>query len=241
MVNDNSSSMSNGLTKHPIRVLLADDHGLMRAGLRALLQPEPDIHVVGEAQDGAEALRLAANLCPDVILADISMPPTDGIEVARLLSQSSPSMRVLILTMHEDGNLARDAMAAGARGYIIKRALEAELTTAIRLVAKGQSYVHRDLAISLPGPAHTSPQLNLFGSGVDDCSELSDVEAKVLVYLAHACTTAEIANRLALSAAEVERYRQALCERCGLRSRVEIVRYVRHMNLEARVTNTDRS
>lgn len=111
-----SPSHNSGQASHRIRVLLADDHGLMRAGLRALLMAEPDIDVVGEAQDGVEALRLADRLAPDVVIADISMPPPDAIEVARRLSHAAPSTRVLILTMHEDSNLARDALAAGASG-----------------------------------------------------------------------------------------------------------------------------
>jgi DNA-binding NarL/FixJ family response regulator len=237
MADGTNVSVGNGTPRQPIRVLLADDHGLMRAGLRALLLAEPDITVVGEAQDGAEALQMAARLTPDVLIADISMPPPDGIEVARRISRSSPSTHVLILTMHEDGNLARDALAAGARGYIIKRALEADLTTAIRLVAQGQDYVHKDLAGAASGPGAPS-QLGLFRPDDAGCSDLSDQEALLLVYLANAYTTADIARQLGLSAAEVERARQAVCERCGLYSRVQIVRFVRARNLEARIPNT---
>ncbi|RME85107.1 MAG: DNA-binding response regulator, partial [Caldilineae bacterium] len=118
----------------PIRILIADDHGVLRAGLRALLNAEPDVEVVGEAADGHEVLHLAQELTPDVVLLDISMPGPGGIEVTRQVKQALPDTRVLILTVHEDESLLREAIQAGAAGYIIKRAVESELINAIRAV-----------------------------------------------------------------------------------------------------------
>ncbi len=125
-----------------IRVLIADDHGLVRNGLRLMLEDEPDMLVVGEAGDGAEALELADELEPDVILLDISMPPPDGIEVARRLRDKHCRSRVLMLTMHEDPDLVREAREAGATGYLLKRAAADDLIVAVRTVAGGGSYIH---------------------------------------------------------------------------------------------------
>ena len=125
-----------------IRVLIADDHGLVRNGLRLMLEDESDMLVVGEAGDGVEALALVDELAPDVILLDISMPPPDGIEVARRLRDKHAPVRVLMLTMHEDPDLVREAREAGATGYLLKRAAADDLIVAIRTVAGGGSYIH---------------------------------------------------------------------------------------------------
>jgi len=117
------------------RILIADDHGLMRAGLHAMLEDEPAIEVVGEAASGEEVLQLTGELRPDIVLLDISLPDIDGIEATRRLKQSYPQTRVLILTVYDEESLLREAMRAGAAGYIIKRAAEEELTTAIQAVS----------------------------------------------------------------------------------------------------------
>lgn len=122
-----------------IRVLIADDHGMVRAGLRMIVEDEDDMLVVGEAADGAEGLRVALETRPDVLLADLRMPPPDGIELARLLRQRAPETRTIIVTAHEDGEIARDALAAGAVGYVVKRAGPTALIDAIREVAAGGS------------------------------------------------------------------------------------------------------
>jgi DNA-binding NarL/FixJ family response regulator len=126
--------------KH-IRVLIADDHGLVRRGLEMILSMEDDVEVVGQAASGPEALELALRLRPDVVLADISMPPPDGIEVARILRSRLPEAKTLIVTMHEDNHMVRKALAAGAAGYLIKRAMGDELLDAVRTVAAGRRYV----------------------------------------------------------------------------------------------------
>lgn len=126
----------------PIRILIADDHEVMRAGLRAMLEDEPDHEVVGEAASGEEALRLANLHQPDILLCDIGMPGMDGIEVTRQLKQQNTHTQVLILSVYEDGSLLREAIKAGASGYIIKRAVEDELLAAIRAVSRGDMYIH---------------------------------------------------------------------------------------------------
>ncbi len=125
-----------------IGILIADDHGVLRAGLRALLNAEKDLNVVGEAADGQEAFRTARELRPDVVLVDLSMPGLNGIEVTRQLKESHPDMAVLILTVHEDESLLQEAIRVGASGYIIKRAVESELINAIQAVSRGEMYVH---------------------------------------------------------------------------------------------------
>ena len=139
-MNDPSSA---GRVDGAITVLIADDHAMVRAGLCMILENEPDIEVVGEAADGAEALRLASTLLPAVVLADISMPPPDGIELVRLLCRDVPGVRTIIVSMHEDTEMLRAALAAGAAGYVVKRASPTELVRAIRRVAAGEVYVDR--------------------------------------------------------------------------------------------------
>ena len=125
-----------------IRTLIADDHGVLRAALRALLNGRSELEVVGEAGDGNEVLRLTGELRPDLVLMDISMPGRGGIETTRELKQMRPEAQVLILTVHEDEELLREAMRAGASGYVVKRALESELLNAIAAVMRGDLYVH---------------------------------------------------------------------------------------------------
>ena len=126
----------------PIRILIADDHAVVRSGLRALLKDDPELEVVGEANDSTEALRLAETLHPDMVLLDITMPPEDGIKTARRLKEKHPDLIVLFLTMHEDESLLHEALRAGASGYVIKRAEESEIIQAIHVASRGDIYVH---------------------------------------------------------------------------------------------------
>ena len=204
----------------PIRILIADDHGLLRAGLRALLNGEPDLEVVGEAADGDEAMRLARTVQPDIVLMDIHMPGCGGIEATRRLKVLRPDVLVLILTVHEEKSLLQEAIRAGAAGYIIKRAVESELINAIHAISRGDLYVH---------PAMTRALLNGTTARRDDdrfaVEEPTPREVEVLRLIAQGHTNRQIAEILAISVRTVESHRANLLGKLHLRSRVELVRY----------------
>jgi two-component system response regulator NreC len=124
-----------------IKVLIVDDHAVVRAGLRALIHDEPELNLVGEATGGVEAVEMARQLVPDIVLLDISMPDLDGIQVTRQLRQAESPARILILTVHEDEGLLREALKAGASGYILKKAAESELISAVHVVMRGDLFV----------------------------------------------------------------------------------------------------
>jgi len=203
----------------PLRVLIADDHGVLRAGLRALLKTEEDLQVVGEAADGDTALRLASRLRPDIVLLDLSMPGPGGIEVTRKLKEMLPTTRVLILTVHEDETLLREALKAGASGYIIKRAVESELINAIHAVSRGEIYVHPAMTRwLLQEPAPVAPKRR-------DPAALTPREIEVLRLIVQGHTNSQIAEVLRLSVRTIESHRANLMGKLGLQSRVELVRY----------------
>jgi len=204
----------------PIQILIADDHGVLRAGLRTLLNAEPNLEVVGEASDGDTVLRLANELRPDIVLLDISMPGPGGIEVTRQLKESLPELRVLILTAHEDESMLREAVQAGAAGYIIKRAVESELINAILSVSRGDLYVHPAMTRAL------LKETSLFPSMPEPSVEsLTPREIEVLRLIAKGYTNGQIAKELSLSVRTVESHRANLMGKLELRSRVELVRY----------------
>jgi DNA-binding NarL/FixJ family response regulator len=207
-----------GLT---VNILIADDHGLLRAGLRSLLNAESDLRVVGEAPDGNTALTLVHQLEPDVLLADISMPGASGIEVARTLRQQMSDTRVLIVSMHEDEGIVREAMAAGAVGYLPKRAAETELISAIRTIVKGSTYV----------PAALQPRTVVPPVRPTPSADLDDEELKLLRLLAHGAINARIAEELGISTDEASERRAQLFQKLGLRSRVDLVRYAQDHRL----------
>lgn len=203
----------------PLRVLIADDHGVLRAGLRALLKTEEDLQVVDEAADGDTALRLASRLRPDLVLLDLSMPGPGGIEVTRKLKEMLPATRVLILTLHEDETLLREALKAGASGYIIKRAVESELISAIHAVSRGEIYVHPAMTKwLLKEPAPAAPKRR-------DPAALTPRETEVLRLIVQGHTNSQIAEVMGLSVRTVESHRANLMGKLGLQSRVELVRY----------------
>jgi two-component system response regulator NreC len=203
-----------------IEVLITDDHGVLRAGLRVLLNREPDIRVVGEAADGRQALQLCATLEPDVVLMDVSMPGDDGIETTRKLKASFPDVHVLILTVHEDSSLLQEAIRAGASGYIVKRAAESELVDAIRAVARGQTYLHPTMTHAVLVEAAL-----VSGPKDDPDSVLSPRERQVLRLIARGHTNPQIADLLTLSVRTIESHRANLMAKLDKHSRVELVRY----------------
>jgi two-component system response regulator NreC len=210
----------------PIRILFADDHSIVRRGLAALIQEEPDMVVVGEAADSNEAVRLAEALRPDVIVMDINMPGSGGIEATRQLVKFMPQVRILVLTLHEDEGMMHAAMSAGAAGYIIKRAADADLVQAIRVVAGGEPYVHPKFLSSLlrrfSNPGQTEP--------VSD-QVLTAREQEVLVLLARGHTNRGIADALQISVRTVESHRANLMDKLGLHSRVDLVNYAEEHGL----------
>jgi len=212
-----------------IRILIADDHGVLRAGLRALLEESPLLQVVGEAPDGPETLRLAQELLPDVILLDMSMPGPGGIKVIQTLRAQVPKARLLVLTMHEDEGLLRQALQAGAAGYIPKRAVGDDLISAIRAVHRGEIYVHSSLTNSLIN--HTNP--SLLRTGPPPVESLTPREAEVLRLIALGYTNRQIAQILILSARTIERYRANLMAKLNLHGRSALVRYARENGLLA--------
>jgi len=208
------------------RVLIADDHAIVRAGLRTLVKEEADLELAGEASSGREALQLAEALHPDIVILDLSMPDLDGIQVTRQLRTTLPAARVLILTVHQDEALAREALRAGASGYIIKQAAEAELISAIRTVQIGDVYVPpkmlRALLVEPPRASATGPRPEEL---------LTPREVDVLKLLVQGYTNRQIADELILSVRTVEGYRATLTDKLGLHNRAELVRYARQHGL----------
>ena len=201
-----------------IKILIVDDHGVLRAGLRALLNSEEDMQVVGEAATAREALRLALEKKPDVVLMDISLAGESGIEVTKALVERNPELRILILTIHEDESLLRAAMQVGAYGYILKRAVESELVNAIRSVATGDLYIHPAMTRALFEGVKER-------NGEDKVLTLTVREVEVLRLIVQGYTNRQIAEQLSLSIRTVESHRANIMAKLNLRSRVELVRY----------------
>ncbi len=204
----------------PIRVLLADDHGILRAGLRALLGNEPDIAVVGEAADGEEAVAQATALDPDVIVLDIAMPRLDGLEAARRIRDQGLRARILILTVHAEERYLLPVLRAGGSGYVQKSQADTDLLDAIRTVARGDAFLY-------PGATRLllADYLGREGEGRERGKGLSDRERQVLGLTAEGYSAQEIGERLSLSPKTVETYRERAMQKLGLRSRADLVHY----------------
>jgi two-component system, NarL family, response regulator NreC len=203
-----------------MNILIADDHGVLRAGLVALLNYETGFAVIGEAESSEEAIRLAAENNPDLVLMDLNMPEIGGIEATRRIRKSLPNVRVLILTLYEDVDLVREAIQAGADGYILKRAVKTELIGAIQTVMRGDLYVHPAMMRALlaePGP-ETKPASTLAES-------LTPREVDVLRLIVRGHTNSQIAEILSLSVRTVEYHRANLTGKLNLHSRVDLIRY----------------
>jgi two-component system response regulator NreC len=209
-----------------IRILIVDDHGVLRAGLRALLSAEPDLEVVGETGDGGEVFSLASELQPDVILLDISLPGLSGIEITRRLKEVLPAVRVLILTFHEDESLLHEAIKGGAAGYIVKRAAESELIDAIRAVWRGDLYIHPIMTRALFKDLTASPV-----SHKTPGESLTPREIEILRLIAQGYTNRQTAEALSISVRTVESHRGNLMDKLNLRSRVGLVRYAKEHGL----------
>ena len=209
-------------------ILLADDHAVLRAGLRLLLNGQTDLKVIGEVGDGLEALKLAEQLHPDLILLDVTMPGLGGLEVLPTLRKVSPASRILILTMHDDEGYLRQALRNGAAGDVLKKAADSELLLAVRAVMRGEVYVHPSMTKALL--EDLLPQTPA-GTPSNPWDMLSDREREVLILVARGHTSAEIADRLSLSAKTIETYRARGMEKLGLRSRAALVQFALAYNL----------
>jgi DNA-binding NarL/FixJ family response regulator len=204
-----------------IRTLIADDHTLLRNGICALLEDEPDIMIVGEASDGREAVRLAGQLKPNVVLMDIAMPLLNGLEATRQIKHEHPEISVLVLTMYDNEEYFREMLEVGASGYIIKRAAASELVTAIRAVYNGEAVL---------SPAITRFLLEDYlnhdiRSEKDDPNALSSREREVLQLIAEGRTSREIAEILNLSVKTVQSHRTSLMQKLDLHDRGDLIKY----------------
>jgi two-component system response regulator NreC len=202
-----------------IRILIADDHSIVRAGLRSLLNEEPDFDVVGQVGSGEEAFNMAMDLDPDLVLMDLSMSGIGGLETTRRIIAKKPECRVLVLTMHDDNGLLREAINAGASGYILKRAVQSELVHAIHVVLRGDIYIHPTLTRALF--VETNPP----ASSEVDLETITPRELDVLRLIAHGYTNSQIAEDLSISVRTVEFHRSNLMLKLDAHSRVDLVRY----------------
>lgn len=204
-----------------IRVLLADDHRMVREGLKMLVNSQADMEVVGEAGDGREAVRLAQELSPDVVLMDVTMPEMNGLNATRQLTQASPLMKVLALTRHSEEAYLQELIRAGASGYVLKQSAPSELLQAVRAVASGGKYLDPAIAGKVMNSfAGTQPKLRGDAPG-----ELSEREQQVLRLTAWGHSNKEIAASLEISVKTVEAHKANALKKLDLRSRIDIVRY----------------
>src|SRR5579864_989684 len=210
-----------------IRLVVGDDHAILRAGLRMLINAQPDMEVVGEAQDGVEAVHTIQKADPDVAILDVTMPKSGGLDAIKEIVARNRSTRVLLLTMHEEPAYLRTALAAGAAGYVLKKSVDADLLSAIRAVHKGRTYVDSELAEILVRDAFSKDDRT--GSAVN--SVLSDRELQVLKLVAEGFSSREIAEQIYISTKTVETYRARFAEKLGLKSRAQIVRYALNLGL----------
>ena len=200
-----------------IRILIADDHGIVRGGLRMLIDRQPDMTVVAEASDGVDALERAQSERPDVAVLDVSMPRMTGLQAAREIRSHSPDTRVLMLSMHDDDRYFFEGLEAGAAGYVLKRAADTDLIDAVRTVAAGGTF--------LSDEAQTSLMREWQEGRSEPESPLTPREREVVKLIAEAFTNKQIAQTLRLSEKTVESHRSNLLTKLGMRDRVELVRY----------------
>lgn len=204
-----------------LRILLVDDHGIVRAGLRSLLEAQPDIEVVGEAVRGEEGVEKALQLRPELVLMDIALPEMNGIEATRLIKEQAPDIQVLVLTMHDDEEFFFPVLRAGASGYILKGAEPQELLYAIQVVSQGQVFLSPAVAKAILG------DFVMAGTGQEDekYNTLTPREREVLRLAAGGRTNREMAETLFLSIRTVEKYRQAVMNKLGLSRREQLTKY----------------
>jgi two-component system response regulator NreC len=211
-----------------MRILLADDHTILRAGLKMMLNAQPDMEVIGEVQDGRHAMQEAQRLQPDIVLMDITMPDINGIEATRQIKKLLPEIKVLILTMHEHDEYVFQALRAGASGYMLKEAAATELIAALRVIQSGQFYL---------SPAAQSVMVGDYlqrvrtGEEKDSYSTLTEREREILKLVAEGYTNNQIAEKLVISPKTVDTHRTHIMDKLNLHSRAELVKYAMRRGL----------
>lgn len=214
---------------HKIRVMIADDHAILRAGLRMLVNAQTDMEVVSEASDGEIAVQTAREAKPDVVLLDLTMPRVGGLKALQAIVRDCHQVRVLVLTMHDDSAYLRSALAAGASGYLLKRAVDAELIAAIRAVHRGGIFVDPRLANILVQDVLAKKGSN--ARLTRPVNILSPRELQVLGLVARGYTSAEIAKQIFLGVKTIETYRSRFAEKLGLRTRSDVIRFAVQLGL----------
>jgi DNA-binding NarL/FixJ family response regulator len=209
------------MTDGKLRILMADDHPIVLAGLKALVEADPGLEIVGEARDGRTALKLASSLRPDVTVLDISMPEMNGTEVARALLAEQPECRILVLTVHEDRATLRQLLDLGVAGYLIKRSAADELLRAIHAVAAGGTYLDPAIAGKVIGSSGQGSAR----AGGGPTVELSERETDVLRLIANGHSNKDISARLSISVKTIETYKARAMEKLGFKNRVDVVRH----------------
>lgn len=212
----------------PIKILLVDDHAVVRSGLRMLLEAQKDLEIVGEAETGRQALERVSHLQPHLVLMDVQMPDMNGIEATRAIKTGYPQVMILALTMYEDDQYFFEMLRAGASGYVPKRAAPDELLSAIRTVSRGEVFLYPSLATRLVKNYLGEMKKN---GGTDLNTTLTGREQEVLVLIAEGLSNAEIAEKLVISSKTVDRHRENLMSKLNLHSRVDLVKYALRMGL----------
>jgi DNA-binding NarL/FixJ family response regulator len=218
-VKDSNPGSERRSSLRAIRLLLVDDHAMVRTGLRELLNLEPDLEVIGEAPNGEVGVRLAGELKPDVVIMDLSMPVLGGTEATKQILARDPAARVLALSAHEDAGYARAVLSCGAAGYVLKRSASDELVRALRSVAAGETYLDPVLADELMPRSHRS------GSGAFAIAALSERERGVMRLVAQGYTAKEMADKLGISPRTLETYKARAMAKLNLSSRADLIRY----------------
>jgi two-component system response regulator NreC len=214
---------------HKIRVMIVDDHAILRAGLRMLVNAQADMEVVSEAPDGENAVQGVLETKPDVTLLDLTMPRVGGMKALQEIARNCRGTRVLVLTMHDDPAYLRSALAAGASGYLLKRAVDSELIAAIRAVHRGGIFVDPRLANILVQDVLAKKGTK--AGPTRPVNILSDRELQVLSLVARGYSSAQIAKQIFVGVKTVETYRSRFAEKLGLRTRSDVIRFAVHMGL----------
>jgi two-component system response regulator NreC len=211
-----------------IRILLADDHTILRAGLKMMLNAQPDMEVVGEAQDGRQAIEETQKLRPDIVLMDITMPDLNGIEATRQIKRLVSDVKILMLTMHEHDEYVFQALQAGASGYMLKEAADTELITALHVITSGQFYLSPTAQSVVVGDYLQKVRT---GEERDSYSSLTEREREILKLVAEGFTNNQIAERLIISPKTVDTHRTHIMDKLNMHSRAELIKYAMRRGL----------